>query len=306
MLLGAFGLFGFGAIAMASGVAGRRLLAGPRCSPGPACSPRSAGTSSTTGCQPAGGAGDRVGLGDPGRPVPADGWVPVAVRDLRRSAAPRRFGATSGRLAVTANTLRGARQPAGRRPTTAGDTRPPTVARSTASRWSGRRGADELAAIDALVGAAVTEAAAETPVGSAPGADDGAAGGDARAEFPEGTQALLDRLERLADMRDRGLLTRRGVRDGEGRRDARAGGPVVTVPPAPRSRGWSSSAGGRSASIAGSRLYRGCSAAADLPVRGFGARRHRPGPPGHLDRRERPTRMPAGARSLSTVRMTTV
>ena len=28
-----------------------------------------------------------------------------------------------------------------------------------------------------------------------------------RREFPEGTQALLDRLERLADMRDRGLLT---------------------------------------------------------------------------------------------------
>ncbi|MEI7742224.1 MAG: SHOCT domain-containing protein [Chloroflexota bacterium] len=74
----------------------------------------------------------------------------------------------------------------------------------------------ELAAIAADFGAAVDHAAAQTPVApparrpedaagstvdSGPGAD-----GAADKEFSEGTQALLDRLERLGDMRDRGLL----------------------------------------------------------------------------------------------------
>ena len=68
----------------------------------------------------------------------------------------------------------------------------------------------------------------------------GAAAGEGPAAFPEGTQALLDRLERLADMRDRGPAHARRVRDRQGGRDARAGGPVVTVPrrlvPGPRAR----------------------------------------------------------------------
>ena len=74
---------------------------------------------------------------------------------------------------------------------------------------------EELAAIAADFGAAIGVAMAETPLdpvardvelgipgaGGAPGTGDGPG-----PEFTEGTQALLDRLERLADMRDRGLL----------------------------------------------------------------------------------------------------
>ncbi|HYO43401.1 MAG TPA: hypothetical protein VES19_09405, partial [Candidatus Limnocylindrales bacterium] len=79
----------------------------------------------------------------------------------------------------------------------------------------------ELAAISAGFGAAIGAAMAETPLdpvardarlgmpvtgaerGAAVAAGSGAASGPG---FTEGTQALLDRLERLADMRDRGLL----------------------------------------------------------------------------------------------------
>jgi hypothetical protein len=70
-------------------------------------------------------------------------------------------------------------------------------------------GPGQRARPDAVVamGAVITGAAAETPAdpglrtaAAAAGADDGETG------FSEGTQALLDRLERLADMRDRGLL----------------------------------------------------------------------------------------------------
>jgi hypothetical protein len=59
------------------------------------------------------------------------------------------------------------------------------------------------------MGAVLTEAAAETAAdpraraGEEAPASDGAA---PDADFSEGTQALLDRLERLADLRDRGLL----------------------------------------------------------------------------------------------------
>jgi hypothetical protein len=57
------------------------------------------------------------------------------------------------------------------------------------------------------MGEAVTDAAAETPADPLARAGDGGSR-DATdgAEFSEGTQALLDRLERLADLRDRGML----------------------------------------------------------------------------------------------------
>ena len=72
----------------------------------------------------------------------------------------------------------------------------------------------ELQAIASDMGAVITEAAAETPADPLARADDGtdATSGDAApdavsdAGFSEGTQALLDRLERLADLRDRGML----------------------------------------------------------------------------------------------------
>ena len=67
-----------------------------------------------------------------------------------------------------------------------------------------------LQAIASDMGAVITEAAAETPADPRARAADGAAStaGEATADagFSEGTQALLDRLERLADLRDRGLL----------------------------------------------------------------------------------------------------
>jgi len=81
-------------------------------------------------------------------------------------------------------------------------------------------GREELARIASDFGQVIVEAMAETPVvpgaahavpGPAP-ADPGAAPAvpgpapEPEPEFTEGTQALLDRLERLADMRDRGLL----------------------------------------------------------------------------------------------------
>jgi hypothetical protein len=65
-----------------------------------------------------------------------------------------------------------------------------------------------LEGIASDMGAVITEAAAETPADPlARDPDAGGAGADAPgAEFNEGTQALLDRLERLADLRDRGML----------------------------------------------------------------------------------------------------
>lgn len=71
-----------------------------------------------------------------------------------------------------------------------------------------------LAGVAALLAAASREAQAGVRVGDAPDASDtpgdreAAAPGTApgSAEFTEGTQALLDRLERLADMRAQGLL----------------------------------------------------------------------------------------------------
>lgn len=79
-------------------------------------------------------------------------------------------------------------------------TRPPQV--SSAGRV-------ELAGIATAFQAAVMQAEAVTPVAPEARAGPivgGAAGETAGEEFSEGTQALLDRLERLADMCDRGLL----------------------------------------------------------------------------------------------------
>jgi hypothetical protein len=53
----------------------------------------------------------------------------------------------------------------------------------------------------AVIGAAMSEVPADRAARSA-----GAEATGTEPEFTEGTQALLDRLERLADMRDRGLL----------------------------------------------------------------------------------------------------
>jgi hypothetical protein len=66
----------------------------------------------------------------------------------------------------------------------------------------------ELEAIASDMGAVITEAVADTPADplARAGDDGGDAGGLPDAAFSEGTQALLDRLERLADLRDRGML----------------------------------------------------------------------------------------------------
>ncbi len=65
----------------------------------------------------------------------------------------------------------------------------------------------ELRAIASAMGAVITDAAAEIPADPERRRSAAAAeAGDGEAGFSEGTQALLDRLERLADMRDRGLL----------------------------------------------------------------------------------------------------
>ena len=66
----------------------------------------------------------------------------------------------------------------------------------------------ELQAIASDMGAVITDAAAETPADPRARAAEVPPGEGAApdADFDEGTQALLDRLERLADLRDRGLL----------------------------------------------------------------------------------------------------
>ena len=190
MLLGAFGLFGFGALGMASGarIGGYGWL------------PLLAWTGLFAALgwnfldyglvNPPEGQGIEWGYVIPGVLFQVMAWVPVVfvVLTLRGAEGLAR---NSGRLAITANTLRGSGQPA-RRPTTAVDTRPPTVAPEHRVEAAGTAREEQLRAIDALMGAAVTGAAAETAADPA---------------RREGTEALLDRLERLADLRDRGLLT---------------------------------------------------------------------------------------------------
>ena len=59
------------------------------------------------------------------------------------------------------------------------------------------------------MGEVITDAVAETPADPRARAAGDVPAGEAAApdaDFDEGTQALLDRLERLADLRDRGLL----------------------------------------------------------------------------------------------------
>ena len=151
-------------------------------------------------------------------------WVPVAVvvmglwavRGSSRGAGPA-FASGAGAAPITANTLRGPGQPA-TSPVTVIDMRPPPVPDGHRVEVAGPVRKDQLQAIDALFGSAVAEAVADavaqTPVDplqradeAAGGRPDAAADAAGSAEFQEGTQALLDRLERLADMRDRGLLT---------------------------------------------------------------------------------------------------
>jgi hypothetical protein len=81
------------------------------------------------------------------------------------------------------------------------------VAATVAAPAGGAARQAELRGIASDMGAVITEAAAETPADplardALDAGDDGAGG----AAFNEGTQALLDRLERLADLRDRGML----------------------------------------------------------------------------------------------------
>jgi hypothetical protein len=63
----------------------------------------------------------------------------------------------------------------------------------------------QLRALATDMGSVINEAAAAAPVDPA-ARERGAVVTPEAGDFPEGTQALLDRLERLADLRDRGLL----------------------------------------------------------------------------------------------------
>ena len=175
MLLGAFGLFGFGALGMASGA----RIGGYGWLPLLAWT----GLFATLGwnfldyglVNPPEGQGIEWGYVIPGLLFQLMAWVPVAfVLFTLRGA--EGFQRDSGRVAITANTLRGAGTASGR-PATAGDTRPPTVAPEHRVEVAGSARQDQLRAIDALMGAAVTGAATGAPT-----------------ELPESTQAMLDRL----------------------------------------------------------------------------------------------------------------
>ena len=190
MLLGAFGLFGFGALGMAFGarIGGYGWL------------PLLAWTGLFAALgwnfldyglvNPPEGQGIAWGYVIPGVLFQLMAWVPVAFVLLTLRGAERATGG-SGRLAISANTLRGTGQPA-RRSLPPIDTRPPAVAPEHRVEVAGTARQDQLRAIDALMGAAVIE-----------GAADAAADPMRR----EGSDALLDRLERLGGMRNRGLLT---------------------------------------------------------------------------------------------------
>jgi hypothetical protein len=209
MLFGIFGLFGFGALGMVSGA----RVGGYGWVPLLAWT----GLFASLGwnfldyglVNPPEGQGTEWGYVIPGVMFEVMAWTPVlfvlaAVRGSRGAGASRPF-------TITANTLRRPGQPATGSVTVI-DGRPPSVPEGHRVETAGPVRREQLQAIDALLGAAIAEAAADTPIDPAkraatapPASVSGAA--DGWAEFPEGTQALLDRLERLADMRDRGLLT---------------------------------------------------------------------------------------------------
>ncbi|MFL5751507.1 MAG: SHOCT domain-containing protein [Chloroflexota bacterium] len=116
-------------------------------------------------------------------------WVPVVVlvAGMRQA---RRW-----RSASDARPLRGPGMPP--RGAVPGVDRPPPVPDAHRVEHAGSARQVQLQAIDGAMGALVLDATAHAPVG--PVSDHGAA-------FAEDTQALLDRLERLGQMRDRGLL----------------------------------------------------------------------------------------------------
>jgi hypothetical protein len=205
MLLGIFGLFGFGALGMiygarAGGYGWVPLLAWT-------------GLFASLGWNfldygvfnPPPGQGIEWGYAIPGVLFQVMAWAPVlfvgsAVWGARGSSAADRSTA----FALRPDTLRGPGQPA----RDASDLRPPPVPPEHRVEVVGPVRREQLQAIDALMGAAIADAVAETPIDpdrrdAGPGAAEASA---AEPEFSEGTQALLDRLERLADMRDRGLL----------------------------------------------------------------------------------------------------
>lgn len=214
MLLGIFGLFGFGALGMAYGA-----RAG-----GYGWVPLLAWTGLFAALgwnfldygvfNPPEGQGIEWGYAIPGLLFQVMAWAPVlfvaAAAWGARGSAPGRSTAD----AIRANTLGGPGQPARDAPSAA-ELRPSPVPPDHRVEVAGPVRKEELQAIDALMGAAIAEAAADTPIDPRQREDD-AAGPAVHAaapsaagsvEFTEGSQALLDRLERLADMRDRGLLT---------------------------------------------------------------------------------------------------
>ena len=163
--------------------------------------------------QHARGGGDRVELGDLRRPVRAHGRRPAG------SAGLSVFGSAPLRRSLFGAVAVAHRPAPSRSPQPAAIPGGPTAPR----RWSPavsdptsdeRR--EELTEISGDMGAAIAQAL------HGQAAPDG---------IHESTQALLDRLERLADLRDRGLLGRDGVRDREGDDRARAGDAAVRIRP---------------------------------------------------------------------------
>jgi hypothetical protein len=191
MIVGTFGLFLFGGLAMlgASGIGGYGWL------------PLIAWTGLFASLgwnfldyglvDPPAGQGTDWGLVLTGVLFQLMAWVPVVVlvAGLRAS--------RGWRAAGDVQALRGPGMRTGGA-TPAVDDRPPPVPAGHRVETAGSARRDELQAIDGAMGALVVDAAARAPVG---GASPHAGG------FAEDTEALLDRLERLGEMRDRGLLS---------------------------------------------------------------------------------------------------
>jgi hypothetical protein len=116
-------------------------------------------------------------------------WVPVLVLvgGMRQA---RRWRSASEARAVRGPGI----PPPG---TVPGDDRPPPVPEAHRVEHAGSARQVQLQAIDGAMGALVLDAAAHAPVQPA---------SHGAGAFAEDTQALLDRLERLGEMRDRRLL----------------------------------------------------------------------------------------------------